>query len=461
MLLIIFYTGVSGAVHTGGSAQGRSDSLWKAGVARTVITPGEALWMAGYAARDRPSEGTLHDLWAKALALEDAGGNQVLLVTMDLLGLPKGVSDRVRDQLETKFGLSRAQVLLNSSHTHSGPVLGDALQDIYPLDAEQAEKIRQYSRQLEDRLVALAGEALHSMNPARLYAFNGVARFQVNRRNNDAKTLHLLTDLKGPNDYAVPVIKVEDETGKIMAVAFGYACHPTVLDGYEWSGDYAGFAQIELEKMHPGATALFFQGAGADQNPLPRHSVELVRQYGRTLAAAVDRALNEQMRPLSPEISTGYKEIELPLASPPTEAELSKMAEELPGYQKQWAGRMLDSLQQGKTLRTSYPYPLQAWMLGDQPVLSLGGELVIDYAIELKAVFGPELFVLGYSNDVMAYIPSARILEEGGYEGATSQRVYGLPAKWAAPIEKMILHEMIELAVQTGIPEQNETTKDK
>ncbi|HYH55232.1 MAG TPA: neutral/alkaline non-lysosomal ceramidase N-terminal domain-containing protein, partial [Anseongella sp.] len=359
--------------------------------------------------RDRPAEGTLHDLWAKALVLEDKKGEQVLLLTMDLLGLPKGISDRLRDQLEAKFGFSRAQVLLNSSHTHSGPVLTAALSDIYPLDGDQLEKIARYSAQLEEQLAALVAEALRSMKPVRLYAYNGVTRFQVNRRNNNAAALHLLTELKGPNDYAVPVIKVEDAGGKVLAVAFGYACHPTVLDGYQWSGDYAGFAQIELEKMYPGSTALFFQGAGADQNPLPRHSVALAKQYGLTLAAAVNRVLNEEMRPLPPGISTAYTEVDLPLAAPPTEADLSEMAAEFTGYQKRWALRMLDSLKEGKSLRTSYPYPLQAWMLGDQPLLSLGGELVIDYAIELKRVFGPELFVMGYSNDVMAYIPSVRI----------------------------------------------------
>ena len=68
---------------------------------------------------------------------------------------------------------------------------------------------------------------------------------------------------------------------------FGYACHPTVLDGYEWSGDYPGFAQIELEKSYPGTVAMFFQGTGADMNPLPRRTVPLAQQYGEELAAAV------------------------------------------------------------------------------------------------------------------------------------------------------------------------------
>lgn len=425
--------------------------LWKAGVARTVITPGEPMWMAGYAARDRAAEGKLQDLWAKALALEDAGGRQVLLITLDLLGLPKGLSDKVRDELESRFGLTRAQVLLNSSHTHSGPVVGNALSDIYPLDAAGREKIIRYSAQLEEKLVQLAGEALRSMEPARLSAANGVTRFQVNRRNNDAATLHMATDLNGPNDYAVPVIRVENAAGKVQALVFGYACHPTVLSGYDWCGDYAGFAQEALEKEYPGATALFFQGAGADQNPLPRHTVPLARQYGFTLAAAVDRVLHEEMRVLPPELRSAYKEIALPLESPPSKAELSEMAATFTDYNKRWARRLLDSLEAGRELRETYPYPLQVWMLGGQPVMSLGGELTVEYAIDLKQLFGHETFVMGYSNDVMAYIPSEKILSEGGYEGESSQRVYGLPAKWAPSIQSLIITEMTVLAETIGL----------
>lgn len=426
---------------------------WKAGVAKVNITPEQSMWLAGYGARTRPSEGTLHGLWAKALAFEDVNGQQAVLVTTDLLGLPKGVSDRIRDWLEARFGLSRAQILLNSSHTHTGPVLQDALVDIYPLDAYQREKVEQYSRKLEDRIVELVGKALDSMEPVQLYAENGVTRFQVNRRNNNASTLRQVTDLNGPNDYAVPVIKVVNASGDLMAIAFGYACHPTVLSGYEWSGDYPGFAQIELEKAYPGVTALFFQGAGADQNPLPRRTVPLAQQYGRELAAAVKRVLSEEMRLLPALLSTAYSEVDLQFTSPPTKDELAQMVEKSSGYQKRWAARLFEKLKHGESLRTSYPYPVQVWQLGDQPLISLGGELVVEYAIQLKQIFGQDIYVLGYSNDVMAYIPSARILREGGYEGASSQMVYGMPGTWAADIETTILHEIIRLAEQAGVPQ--------
>ena len=272
--------------------------------------------MAGYGSRKHESEGTLVDLWAKALFLEDANGKRAVLVTSDILGFPKNMSDRIKNRLNAKFGLSKAQIILNSSHTHSGPVLRNSLYNFYPLDSLQLVKIEKYSSKLEDQIVTLVGNALKSMVPVQLYAKNGVTRFQVNRRNNTEAKLLFQTELKGPNDYAVPVIKVLNAKGDLMAVVFGYACHNTVLDIYQWSGDYAGFAQIELEKSHPGITALFIEGAGADQNPLPRRTIPLAQQYGRELADAVERVLNEDMRNLPSVLSTAYSEIRFTICQP-------------------------------------------------------------------------------------------------------------------------------------------------
>lgn len=434
------------------SKAGNNTAGWKAGVSRVIITPKQNMPMAGFASRTHSSEGTLHDLWVKALVLEDSNGKKAVIISSDLLGFPKNVSDNIRDRVKSKFGFNRDQILLNSSHTHSGPVLRDALSDIYQLDKDQLESIKQYSSLLEDQVVNLVGEAIRNIEPAELYAQNGVTRFQVNRRNNNQNLLTQLSELKGPNDYAVPVIKVVNAHGDIKAIAFGYSCHPTVLSGYQWSGDYPGFAQIEIERSHPGVTALFFQCAGADQNPLPRNTIPLARQYGRELAAAVERLLEEEMRQLPPGLVTTYSEINLPLETPPSEEELIKMAKNFTvAYQKRWAERMLIKVKSGEKLISSYPYPIQVWTIGDLPLVSLGGELLVEYSIKIKQMLGPDAFIFGYSNDVMNYIPSSTVLKEGGYEGDSASMVYGLPAKWHPTVETRILYEVGKLAEQAGI----------
>lgn len=449
LLLIFLFTTFSGNLF--GSTPG-----WKAGVARVVITPEQPMWMAGYGFRDHPSEGTLQDLWAKALALEDANGKKVVLVTSDIVGFSKILSDNIRKRLKSKFGLSQSQIILNSSHTHTGPEVDSEKFKWRSTntDPDQIKRIEQYSRKLEDNIVSLVGKALSSLQPVQLYAQNGITRFQVNRRNNHEASLNTFTDLKGPNDYAVPVIKVVNKAGDLLAVAFGYACHATVLSSYKWSGDYPGFAQLELEKSHSGATALFFQCAGADQNPLPRRTVALAHQYGRELAAAVDRVLDEDMRSLEPRLSTAYSEIELQFDTPLSKEELLNMAKNSSGIKKRWAGYMLGIIGSGRPLMTSYPYPIQVWKLGDQSIMILGGETVVEYSIELKKIFGQDIFVLGYSNDPnMAYIPSSSILKEGGYEGEISQMGKGLPSKWAPNIENVIIQEIKRLAMIAGVPQ--------
>ncbi len=438
-----------------GTASGQSPSAndWKAGVSRATITPEKPIWLAGYASRDHPSEGVLTDLWVKVLAIEDADGKKALLITCDLLGFPKKISDQIRDQIAVKYGLTRSQIILSYTHTHSGPVLTDALSDIYPLDEDQSEVISEYSHFLEKRIVDLSGEAIKAMVPARIYSRAGVTRFQVNRRNNNEASLTPLTALKGPNDYSVPVLKVTDTTGNLMAVVFGYACHATVLDIYMISGDYPGFAQIEMEKLHPGATAMFFQGAGADQNPLPRRTIPLARQYGKELAAAVERVLNENMNKLDPALTTAYSEVDLTFAPPPSKDSLIKILNGPEGYQRRWASRQLERLKKEGSLMTSYPYPVEIWKLGSQVIMALGGEVVVDYSIGLKELFGQGIFVMGYVNDDMAYIPSETILKEGGYEGESSQMVYGLPAKWSNDVQSVIFGEMRKLALKSGIKE--------
>lgn len=432
-LLLLAYTVT---VH---AAPGSDDAyLWKAGVARVVITPEYPVWMAGYSSRTSPSDGKLHDLWAKALVLEDASGNRSLLVTMDLLSIPKDFSDELRGWVKERYGLDNGRIILSTSHTHSGPVISRALKDIYPMGDSDWETVDRYTGELKGLLHGLIDQAMERLQPAYLSTGNGILRFQVNRRNNKENSITPLTELKGPNDYSVPVMKIERADNSLLAILFGYACHPTTLAINQLSGDYPGFAQIELEKLYPGATAMFFQGGGADQNPIPRRSIPLAKQYGKELAAAVERVLSEDMERQESVLTTGYAEIDLPFEKPLPVSELEKIAQGK-DYQARWAAGMLHDIRSGNPFISSYPYPVGFWRMGQQTLFVLGGELLISYTISLKEIYGQNIFVMGYANDVVGYIPGKKVLEEGGYEGDTSQRVYGLPAKWDPSIETLII----------------------
>jgi len=418
------------------------EATWKVGIASAKITPGKPLWMAGYGGRDHPAEGTLHDLWIKVLALEAANGDRAVVLTSDVLGVPKEMYDSICAELKTKCGLDRSQVMLTASHTHSGPVLKGALYDIYPLDDDQRTLIEEYSAGLEKTVVETIVKAFGQLSPATLWAGEGMTDFAVNRRNNPQRQVRELRakgePLKGPVDHDVSVLAVRGPDKNLLAAVFGYACHSTTLGLNQWSGDYPGFAQIALEHDFPGAVAMFHAGCGADQNPLPRRSIALCGKYGFSLADAVQEVLGKPMRPIAPQLKTALELVDLDFEKTLTredlEAGLKKNV-----YFKRRAERLLKQLDDGQSLATSYPYPVQVWKLGDEQLwITLGGEVVVDYSLSFKAKFGPQTWVSGYTNDVMSYIPSHRVWEEGGYESGAFY-VYGQPAdRWAEDIEERI-----------------------
>ncbi|MES2696259.1 MAG: neutral/alkaline non-lysosomal ceramidase N-terminal domain-containing protein [Verrucomicrobiota bacterium] len=430
---------------------------WKAGIATTDITPTAALWMSGYGARDHPAEGKLHPLFIKVLALEAADGKRAIVMGSDLLGIPQSIYNRTCETLKQRHGLERSQIMLHASHSHCTPVLRSALYDAYiAMPDSQHPVIERYSAELEAKIAETVEKAFAALAPARLASGQGITRFAVNRRNNPEPAVAKLRDqnaLKGPSDHSVPVLTVTSPEGALKAVVFGYACHNTTLSFYQWAGDYAGFAQIALERNHPGATALFFSGCGADQNPIPRREVFMAQRYGEMLAAAVEEVLLQRPKPLAPTLKTAHEFVTLKFGDEPTLAELEELAKVPAGKphttQTKWAARLLAELKAGRKLARTYPYPVQAWQLGGEQLwIALGGEVVIDYALRFKSEFGLRTWVAGYTNDVMAYIPSARVLAEdtpprapgrSGYEGNTSMYVYGQPAhRWADDTEQMI-----------------------
>jgi hypothetical protein len=322
---------------------------------------------------------------------------------------------------------------------------------MYFLEEDAWKRVDEYTTWLVERIVTVVGEAIGKLAPATLAWGKGHADFAVNRRNNPHdKVVELRAKglIKGPNDHSVPVLRVTDRQGRVTAIVFGYACHPTKLgDFYRWCGDYVGFAQLQLENDHPGAIAMFWQGCGGDQAPWPRggDDVQKAKAVGLELADAVEKTLGGSLKTIDGCLATRYREIELRLAELPPRNELESVAKGLNRVSARQATKILETLNAAKTPARSYAgYPVQVWRLGDEVLfIMLGGEVVVDYAVRLKNEFGSDhTWVAGYSNDVMAYIPSCRVLAEGGYEGAASMIYYGLPTVWAPDIEETIVKEV-------------------
>jgi hypothetical protein len=425
----------------------------KAGVARKVITPSGPIRMAGFFARTRPSEGVLHDLWAKALALEDARRSRVVIVAIDLLELPHEVADEITARAKQKYGLQGRQLLLNCAHTHSGPlVLPSAIvePDLSPRDRQV---LVDYRNRLIDDLVEVVGAALSDLRPATLAVGHGSAPFATNRRERTPKGIKLGVNPAGPVDRDVPVLRIATPEGKLRAVVFGYACHNTTLAGdqFQINGDYAGFAQIEVEKALPGTTAMFLQLCGADADPQPRRTPEIAAQHGKTLAAAVERVLAGPLKTVHPAIRTACEIVKLDVVHQERATFVGELqAKEI--FRQRRAAAMLAALDAGRPI-WQVPVLVRVVGFGDNLVMvAMGGEVVVDYALRLKREYPKtDLIVAGYTHDVRCYIPSRRMLGEGGYEVVTSMALYCQAGPFAENVEESLIAACRRLLAKVGV----------
>jgi hypothetical protein len=253
----------------------------------------------------------------------------------------------------------------------------------------------------------------------------------------------------GPVDHAVPVLSVETPDGELRAVLMGYACHNTTMAFDKFYGDYAGCAQQYLEEAHSGITALFLSGCGGDQNPYPRRRVELAEQHGRALANAVEAALEVVgPRRIDGPLAVGEAEIALPFATLPSRAQLHGLQQADNAYDRRRATGLLERLERRGELAESYSFPLQVAQFGtDLTLVTLAGEPVVDYSLQLKADLAGEnpVWVAGYCHDVFGYLPTRQMLLEGGYEGSESVRYSLLPDALDLTVEKKVISRAREL----------------
>ena len=375
---------------------------WKVGVATVVITPQKPMPMSGYAARKAPATGKDQDLFGKALAIEGQDGARVIFITLDLIGVTAELRMAVEQGVREKYKLPPHALVMNASHTHCGPAYGRA-------------EVKDYFDLLVKKLIRTVGRAIDNAEPARLSYAHAKCGFAMNRRTPADGGYKNHPNPNGPVDHTVPVLRIDNAEGKLKAVMFGYACHNTSVGYLRWLGDYAGFAQQYLEEDHPGVTAMFLMGCGGDQNPYPRGTAEWAAKHGRSLCTAVEAALEVTQR-----VERHQNQIQGPLKSVMDTVALEFTTKD----------------------RDDFEYPVQVIQFGnDLSIIPLGNEVVIDYVLRLKRELGkkegPVIWVAGYSNVYSGYIPSKRVLLEGGYEAKSRP--------WKDALEERIINKVHEL----------------
>ena len=423
------------------------------GVAKVDITPAEPIRLSGYGNRTAPSEGVAQPLYAKALAIgDDASGGPVVLVTVDNLGVPAAMVEEVRDRLNAKTGLPRERLAVAASHTHTGPCLTGVAPLLFgtPIPPDHQAVIDQYTRFLTDKIEEVALAALENRAEATLRWAQGSAPFAANRRVlKDGKWVGFGVTPGAPVQHALPVLVADALDGSPLAILVNYACHCTTLtgDSNQIHGDWAGWAQAEIEKAHPGAIALVSIGCGADANPEPRGTEPQSHDHGQTVAAEVQRLLAQPATdsgspwtPLGPVTTARLKATTLAFDTLPTREELTANADK-PGALGLHARVNLARLDSGEDLQKTLDYPLQAWLFGDAlAMVFLPGEVVVDYDLRLREEHdGARLWINAYSNDAPCYIASRRLYDEGGYEVDGSMLFYDRPTRLAPDTEDRVI----------------------
>jgi hypothetical protein len=390
-----------------------------------------------------------HPLAAKALALADRSDRKAVFVTCDIIGFSRAFTTRVAARVQEQYGLPRESLVLFASHCHSGPSLRESADGPSASVGARAgsENNVAYTRTLENKIVALVGAALGKLEPARLSFGVGRAHFALNRREKTERgTYKLGKNPAGPTDESVPVLRVDSAAGKPLAIVFGYACHNTTHrpNMMQIDPDYAGYAQDAIEADNPGALALFVTGCAGDADPHPYGTLALAQEHGKALAEAVKLVLVRPtlMSTLDGRLRSAFGETTLHFGGPTDRASYETMLKD-PNTntgRRQHAQRMIEAIDRGSTIRTEYPYAVDAFAIGDKlTLLALSGEVVVDYAIRLQSMLGGEgrnLWLAAYANDVMGYIPSLRVLKEGGYEAGEAFNGSTHPAPWADDVEE-------------------------
>lgn len=401
-------------------AQSDSDDFeWRVGTATENLTPDadEPHELIGLAERDGSMDGIDHDIYTRAVALEDCTGRRLVVVAFELLSVPEPLREFLETECAQRWGLEPEALILNPSHNHYGPDYFKNIED---------DLVSSYREFVEEALLEAIGGALDDLEPASLSYHATRCAIAINRRRPTEERFHFDPHPDGPVDHDLPVMTAELGDGTTKAILFGYACHPTVATGFnELNGDWPGYAMELLEAAYPEATAAFLIGGAGDQRAYPQGSLEYVKRHARTVATAVERALDTESSPVRGPLKLAADEIGLNVESPVENDEGREIGREVTGHR---------------------PYSMQAIGFGtDLTMLSLSGEVVADTAVRLKETLASPLWVAGYANRA-GYIPTRRILAEGGYEAWSS----GEDGRYAPSTDQHVRANAVALAERVG-----------
>jgi hypothetical protein len=424
----------------------------KAGVSRANITPPVGTIANG----GKPSIGVATELYAKALVFDD-GQTKAALVTVDVILLGKQVVAETRARIEEMTGIPGAHVMFGASHTHSGAVT--TMRDRWSV----IEHDKSYVDQLVAKMAGAVAEANLNLSEARIGAGEGVADAAINRWISTPEGAKWAPNPEAPVDNALSVLRVDDTDGRPLAALVNYAAHASVMSwGQFFAADYPGFLQSVVEKVYDDKlTVLFANGASGDtkikwlkkkedgSNDFAYGGMEDARRWGTVLAGEAVKTLEQIRTEKVGDLRVASKEIEFPMLSLPTieEVEAELEAKRKKGEDATWEERTLASLRAGNA-PTAITGEIQVMRIGPDIILAaIPGELFAEVGLKMKEQAAcKHLFIVGYANGYVGYLPSAASCREDGDTPRYDwHKFFWYPANFSEEVEPNILQAVREL----------------
>lgn len=426
----------------------------KAGICETNISPPVGVWLAGYAGRSGGCIGVHDELYARALVLDD-GLSLACIVSLDLIALDFDLVERIWDGINRKVGIPYERILLNCSHTHSGPATRTF--------RAMGERDELYCNVMVRKVVGAVQQAADMLEPVSLRWGRAPVQIGINRRERRGEQTVIGQNPNGPIQPYVDVLRVDREDQTPLAVVLAYAAHPVVMGGQNlWvSADYPGAACDFLKRVGLG-TPLFLQGCAGNINPIHTSATFThVRKLGEILGAAVIVASHLSEPVSGVPISGILRIVHLPYLYPShkeAEQHLHQAEEELARAEEEgaplgilmwrrdtvrWAQDLLLTVEKGEP--KNMPFEIQLLRIGDVHLLAFPAEMFVQYALDIEhqSPYKPTI-TLGYSNGCWGYIPTAADYAIGGYEVDMAYRYYGT-LMVTADCERLIREEVYDL----------------
>ena len=453
-------------------AKDPATALALAGWAEIEITPPLGIGLGGRGGPDTAATKILDPLFAQVTVLKDSNGVGLVLISLDVVGLSRDLSDQIRTDLVDQLGMQWNLILLNASHTHSGPyMIRSLIAGLPPAPPIETE----YLASLREKIRTATQAAAKALQPVRVEVFEATSRVAINRRGKNKQGRRaMLPDPDGPYDSKLWVLRLTPAGGSAPAILFSYACHPVIVYGYAYSAisaDFPGVARRRLREQLGDTTHIqFIQGFAGDVRPrvvadLENHRFrtpkpEDLQRAGQDLASAVQDALSSAGRSLALHLAGTADRPFLPRDKPPPREFYEKLRSDAVARTNKFLVSVSDYWLKRYDQQEGFSRG-DAWSLGlirlseDQWIVHSGGEPCVGWREKISQWLKPlNIVTFGYTQEAKSYLPTEAMLPEGGYEVLESNQARAsTPAPFAPGIEKAaresLLRQLAFLRAQT------------